>query len=314
MRQKVFKIILILLSSALGLLFIYSGYTKLYPIEPFEFTFVDLGIGSWRTAPFIARFMISAEFFLGLMLFFNLYLRKFTLKLTIFTLVFFTVYLLIIILTNGNNGNCGCFGNAIAMTPLQAIIKNVVMMALCFLIYKFHEGFSGGKFTKWLSVLFFLTALAMPHILNYVDLNYSEAYLHKPENNFELPLDSLYKDAKINVPPRELSKGKHIIAFLSLSCQHCRIAAKKLRLIHEKNNEISIYFVLNGEKEKLQKFFDDTKTQNMPFCQLNGKNFIYLAGVNLPTIFLINNSNVEHVVSYLELDQTEIEKWLGEPK
>ena len=52
----------------MGLVFIYSGYTKLYPIEPFEFTFVDLGIAGWKSAPFIARFMIGLEFLIGFLL------------------------------------------------------------------------------------------------------------------------------------------------------------------------------------------------------------------------------------------------------
>ena len=108
-KQKIFKILFIVLSGLLGLLFIYSGYTKINPIEPFEYTFVDLGIINWTLAPFVARFMIGLEFFIGLMLFFNLYLKKFTVKLTAITLVIFTIYLLVMILREGNNGNCGCF-------------------------------------------------------------------------------------------------------------------------------------------------------------------------------------------------------------
>lgn len=296
----------------MGLLFIYSGYTKLYPIEPFEYTFVDLGVGSWAMAPFIARFMIGIEFFIGLMLFFSLYLKKFTLKLTAATLVFFTVYLLFMILHEGNNGNCGCFGNAIVMTPLQAVIKNIIMLAVCFIIYKFHEGYSLGKLTFWLSALFLLTSLAMPHILNYVDLSYSKAYLNKPEDRFTLELDTLYNNAEKNIPPKTLSKGKHILAFMSLTCPHCRIAAKKIRIMHEKNPAIDVYFVLNGEDEKMKSFYEDTKTENIPYCKLRARPFVYLAGTNLPTIYLVNNSVVDHWVDYLILNQSEVEKWLQE--
>lgn len=296
----------------MGLLFIYSGYTKLYPIEPFEYTFVDLGIGNWALAPFIARFMIGLEFYLGLMLVFNLYLKKTTIKLTVATLVMFTAYLGFMILNEGNNSNCGCFGNAIAMTPLQAIIKNAIMLAICFVIYKFHEGYNLGKLGKVLNVSFLILALAMPHILNYVDLDYSEAYLNKPENNFTLELDTLYNNAYETVPPKTLSQGKHVLAFMSLSCQHCRIAAKKIRLIHEKNPKISFYFILNGEKEKMKWFYLDTKTEDIPYTMLRARPFVYLAGTNLPTLYLVNNSTVEHWVNYMELDQTQIEKWLAE--
>ncbi len=311
-KQKIFKIVSIILSVLMGLLFIYSGYTKLYPIEPFEYTFVDLGIGNWALAPYIARFMIGLEFFIGLMLIFNLYLKKFTLKLTAATLIVFTIYLGIMILNEGNNSNCGCFGNAIAMTPFQAIVKNAIMLVVCFVIYKFHEGYTFGKAGKWIGSSFLLTALVMPHILNYVDLDYSQAYLKKPENNFTIELDTLYNNAYEKTAPKTLSQGKHVLAFMSLSCPHCRIAAKKIRLIHEKNPDISFYFILNGEKEKMKWFYLDTKTENIPYCMLRAHPFIYLAGTNLPTIYLVNNSVVEHWVNYMELDQKELEKWLKE--
>ncbi|MBP7808967.1 MAG: DoxX family protein [Bacteroidia bacterium] len=310
-KDKILKIVSIVLSVLMGLLFIYSGYTKLYPIEPFEYTFVDLGIGNWALAPYIARFMIGLEFYIGLMLIFNLYLKKFTLKLTAALLVVFTIYLGIMILNEGNNSNCGCFGNAIAMTPFQAIVKNIIMLAICFVIYKFNEGITLGKLGKVLNVSFLLTALAMPHILNYVDLDYSQAYLNKPENNFILELDTLYNNAYETVPPKNLSQGKHVLAFMSLSCQHCRIAAKKIRLIHEKNPDIHFYFILNGEKEKKKWFYLDTKTEDIPYTMLRARPFVYLAGTNLPTLYLVNNSKVEHWVNYMELDQKEIENWLS---
>ena len=297
----------------MGLVFIYSGYTKLYPIEPFEYTFVDLGIGGWRLAPFIARFMIGLEFFIGLLLIAGMYIKRFTVKLTVVSLIIFCIYLIFILITNGNNGNCGCFGTAIAMTPLQALIKNSVMLIVCYFIYNYYDGLNYQKMGKWIFGTFFITAFAMPHILNYVDFNYSEAYLTKKENQFKLELDSVYTNAKIHTPPKSLSVGKHVIAFMSMSCPHCRIAAKKLRLIKEQNPSISIYLILNGDYIKIQPFFEDTKATNIDYCILNGKNFVYLAGLDMPAIYMVNNSVVENWVDYMHLDQTEIENWLAKP-
>jgi hypothetical protein len=100
---------------------------------------------------------------------------------------------------------------------------------------------------------------------------------------------------------------------MSMSCPHCRIAAKKLRLIKEQNPNISIYLVLNGDKVKIKPFFEDTKAQNIDYCILNGRSFVYLAGLDMPAIFLVNNSVVENWVNYMELDQIEIENWLAKP-
>jgi uncharacterized membrane protein YphA (DoxX/SURF4 family) len=313
MKPIFLKITFFFICSLMGLVFLFSGYTKLYPIEPFEYTFVDLGIGGWRLAPFIARFMIGLEFLIGFLLIFGLYVRGFSIKLAIGSLIFFSAYLIVIMISSGNNGNCGCFGNAIVMTPLQALIKNAIMLVVCYFIYKYYEGFNFRKVGKWLFGALFLTSFALPHILNYVDFSYSETYLTKKEDHYKLELDSVYKYAKIHKAPTTLSQGKHIIAFMSLTCPHCRIAAKKMRLMKEKNPNISMYLILNGDYDKLQPFFEDTKARNIDYCVLNGKSFIYLGGLELPSIYLVNNSVVENRVNYLMLDQTEIEKWIANP-
>jgi hypothetical protein len=307
------KIVPGILCILMGCVFIFSGFTKLNPIEPFEYTLVDLGFINWQFAPFIARFMIALEFFIGLLLVFHLHLRKVTYKLSIFTLIIFSAYLLLLISLTGNRGNCGCFGSYFEMTPLQALIKNMVMLAILLALYKYHRGWELDEKWKLIIILPFIAAFAAPFILNPVELNYTEAYLNKPENNFKIPLDSLYNNAELNVPPHELSKGKHILVFLSLTCPHCKIAATKLRIIHERAPEIPIYFVLNGDKRNLKSFFEETHSESIPHCMLSGRNFVYLAGTNLPVIYMINNSLIENEINYFILNEDEIKKWLAKP-
>lgn len=297
----------------MGGVFIFSAYTKLYPIEPFEYTFVDLGISNWQLAPFIARLLIALEFLIGVLLILNILLRKLTYKLGAITLVIFCIYLILELLISGNKGNCGCFGTTIYMSPLKALLKNIAMLAIFIALYIFHEGFNFGKFSKYIVATLIAASIALPFILNPVQLDYAESYLNKPENNFKLPLDTLYNNATLATPPKELSKGKHIILFFSLTCSHCRIAAKKVRTINKLNPAIPFYMVLNGKEEKLKEFFDDTHTENIGHCMLKGHSFIYLGGLSLPIIYLVNNSVVEHVVDYIHLDQQELEKWLAKP-
>lgn len=305
------KIIFVLLSICIGSIFIYSGYTKLYPIEPFEYTFVDIGAVNWQIAPFIARFFIGLEFLIGALLILHINLKRFTYKIGIGVLLLFSIYLILLMSFSGNKGNCGCFGTHLIMTPLQALIKNAVMLTILAILFKYHEGFQLRNKNKYIMLIPVVAAFAFPFILNPVELNYSEAYLNKPENNFKLELDSLYNNAKLNIPPHALSKGKHVIAFMSLTCPHCRIAANKIRVIRERNPSIPFYFVLNGDEKNLIPFFENTHTEDIPHCMLLGKNFILLAGTDMPAIYLVNNSIVEHVINYIDMDQTEIEKWLN---
>lgn len=314
------KILFTILCALLGFVFILSGFTKggfpflqkfSSPIEPFEFTFVDLGIGNWQAAPFIARLMIGFEFFVGLLLIFNIKLKKVAYRLGIFTLLLFSVYLILLMIFSGNKGNCGCFGTVFVMTPFWALMKNLVMLLVFVVLYKFHEGWDNqiATFLLWISLA---ASVSLPFIWNPVELDYSESYLNKPEENFPIPLDTLYNNATVNIPPKTLSTGKHVIVFMSLTCPHCRIAAKKIKVINQRNPEIPFYFVLNGDLEKLKPFYEDTKTEKIPYCFLLGRPFVYLAGTDMPAIYLVNNSMVEHVVSYLSLDQDELEEWMKE--
>ena len=81
-----------------GLVFIISGLAKLYPIEPFEIVFVDLGISNWLFAPFIARFVIAFELFLGLSIVFDSWLKGVVYKLSLASLGLFTAYLIFLLI------------------------------------------------------------------------------------------------------------------------------------------------------------------------------------------------------------------------
>ena len=316
------KLLIFFLNIVIGLVYLYSAYSKLYPIEPFEFTFVDLGLANWQTAPFIARFVIGVEFFLGVL--FVLQIKtKWASRISIGMLFAFSIYLIGIILKRGNDGNCGCFRNAIQLTPAMGILKNIVLLLLnLFTLFfpslidyskiqqKFTTDWLRKGFENYLAILVLCIALLLPHILNYVDLDYSEAYLTSPEQQFSLELDSLYSNAKINSPPPQLKSGKHLLAFMSLTCPHCRIAAKKMRIMKERNPTLNFYFILNGDDDKIEPFFKDTGARNISWCMLLGKNFILLSrGTNMPAIYLVNNGKVEARLNYQTLDQSEIENW-----
>src|SRR5207248_4858564 len=110
--------------------------------------------------------LIALEFFIGITLILQLKLRKITYKVSIATLLVFCLYLITQIFFSGNKGNCGCFGTAIYMTPLQALIKNFILIIVLILLHKFHNGWGSGKFSNWLYTLLFITAGALPFILN----------------------------------------------------------------------------------------------------------------------------------------------------
>lgn len=309
------KIFLSCLSVFLGIVFIYSGYTKIYPvIETFEYTFVDIGVANWYTAPVIARLMIGLELILGVLLVMNYNLKRFTIPFTVGLLFFFIIYLCIQIALNGNTGNCGCFGEQIYMSPLKAIIKNVILIIVAIPVYFFHDGWKISK-NKLFLLGVSLFVLPLPFIFNAIDYTYSSNNLDE-EVNYKLDLDMAYNfndTTKVRPIKKELRTGKHVIAFFSLTCPHCRIAAKKLKVMYKKNEKLPIYMFLNGDDSNLKGFLDDTHTQNIPYSKLNGPAFIKLGGLTLPKIYYVENGIVIKKVNYFDLDQNEIEEWLSKP-
>jgi hypothetical protein len=305
------KVILFLLSASIGLLFIVSAATKIYPMEPFEYQFVDIGIASWKTAPFIARFFIGLEFFLGMLLILNISLKKITLKFAIVLLSIFCIYLLYKIYTEGNTGNCGCFGETVKMTPLQGILKNIVLIAACVVCYfAAGEDWWAVKWKKTLIPILFVSAMCLGFFVYPMDATFSST-MDKANINYKVPLELMYDARQMEKPKIDLTKGKHIIAFLSLTCPHCRIAAQKINVMHKKNPGIPFYIALNGDKELLPAFFDDTHTQNIPHNLFLGpKDWIQVAGISLPIIMYLDNSIVRKKCNGMEIDQDDMETWL----
>jgi thiol-disulfide isomerase/thioredoxin len=301
------KILIGVVSVILGLTFIFSAYIKIFPIELFEFSFVEIKIANWSTAPFIARIFLALEFFLGILLILNLNGGNRNLaKATVGLLVIFTIYLIAIILVEGNNGNCGCFGTFIKMTPLESIFKNIILLTLTFVLFLSpnSQNYSTSKFVI-ISVA--IASISAPFIINPVSLTKPPS---ENEINYSLKLDALYTAGNATIPKIDLRKGKVVIAFMSLTCPHCKLGAQKLNIIHNQHPSLPIYFVLNGEKSDLKDFLEESKTKSINYSFMTVKEgFIENAGLNLPSILWVNNSKVENRTKYTELNESALIKW-----
>ncbi|MCS6824247.1 MAG: hypothetical protein NZ529_08120 [Cytophagaceae bacterium] len=142
-------------------LFIFSGVAKLLPIEAFEKQLVDLGFANWCNVFYLSRSIISVEIFLGLAFLQSNYLKKIIIPSTMGLLIIFCIHLTIEIFNKGANaGNCGCMGQLIPMTPLEALIKNIFTLGLLGYMYYIYREKEKNKLHVLL-ILFLLTALVV---------------------------------------------------------------------------------------------------------------------------------------------------------
>ena len=311
----------LILLLALSATFFYSAYSKSgisfqgfhlvendSSFDSFQWTFLDMGISSMLVAGIIARVMIGFEFLLALLLLCHVFLRAFTYKAIIAILAVFIVYLLIILLKQGNSGNCGCFGNKLEMKPLTAIWKNLVMIGVTVLLM-FIYPVKPYKYQEYLIMLLSLVAFSLPFAVNFIYTGTNPDKYLKP-----LDLGLLYKYAP--APSVELRTGKHIIAFMSLTCPHCKKAAYLLQIIHNEHPDIPMFMVLAGADSFKQKFFDETHAEHVPYLYYrHSQEFLKLAGPGVPAIFWVNNGIAEYksTYAYYQLDPMYMEQWLKAP-
>ena len=121
-----------------GLLFILSGLIKAndplgfgYKLEEYFDVFHIPFLGSFATA--IAMLLCALEIVLGLLLLFGFWSKRVTLALLL-TIIFFT-FLTFVSAAFKVVTSCGCFGDAIPLTPWQSFSKDLVLLLMIIYLY-----------------------------------------------------------------------------------------------------------------------------------------------------------------------------------
>jgi uncharacterized membrane protein YphA (DoxX/SURF4 family) len=307
-RRKTWRIVRqgigFLLLLTLAAIFFLSGWAKLQTTEPFAWSFIDVLPIGITTAHVLARIFIGLEWAIGAWLAAHLFLRRVTYKATIALVVLLTLYLTGLLMHQGNNGNCGCFGEWIYMKPLASIWKNLVLIAITILLWFIYP--SRPYRNDWLVALVLTTAaFTVPFVIRPVYVSSGGEVMHQP-----IALDSLYQ---YGVPPptQDLRKGKHIICFFSSTCPHCVKAAYLVQILHRQYPGFPIFMVISGGKIAEQDFFDETKSVSVPHTLLMNSNvFVDLAGPSVPAIYWVNNGIIERKTYYTALEPAAIREWL----
>ena len=307
-ESSLVKILGISLRILSGSLFVFSGFSKLFPIEFFEYQLVGDHVATWNTAGYLSRLLISLEFFIGVSLLLNIDYKKIIVKTAFLLTVFFTVYLLFILLLKGNEPNCNCFGEMVKMSVASSLLKNSLLLIIFTVIWKIHDGYS-YRFPRIILSSFLVISIATIFIINPISKTFANA-ADLNDVNFKIDLGFLYTDSQYVKPKVDLMKGKHIISFLSLTCPHCRLAALKFGVMTKNNPNLPVYFILNGDSDKLKSFFEETKSAHIPSNIVKGNPFIVMSGLSLPAIYFVNNGLVEKRSSYITLNEDTISNWL----
>lgn len=275
----------------IGGTFVLSGISKLFPIEPFEVVFVELGVTNWVLAPFLARIIIAFEIFIGIAIIINLWGKNLIYYLAQASLLIFSGYLIFLLFTKGNTEDCGCFGQLIAFTPLQSLVKNIFLMVLLLIIPK-----KDWLPKKWLFILgLLIISFVATFLLNRVGLqNVPSKSLNKKVDWSGLPQSIYNTDLSINV-----ASGNNILVFFSANCHHCKSAAHKLSFLNKAQNVSNVYVVIATKKTTTLDAFIEETNLNYPILWMTDNTFFKYSGGTLPSIYYVEEGVVR-------------KKWTGE--
>jgi thiol-disulfide isomerase/thioredoxin len=263
----------------ISFLFLLSAVAKLYPSPYFAISTFEvkqlypMGF-SEEFAPYFSRVLIGIELALGLLILQKNFLRSIVIPGTVLLLAIFTTHLTIeSVINGGNSGNCGCFGSLLPMTPIEAIIKNIVAMLLLVWLFIILPKNNEKKDNFWV-----LTTVTFASILSLFMLAPIQPIVNEiPEVTFENSLetkDTLIKTqtevtqlvtdtikkidqkAEIEIPIEvakpsiknepemhksgfaqyfpSIDKGRKTLCLFVPGCDHCREAAKELTELKKK--------------------------------------------------------------------------------
>jgi thiol-disulfide isomerase/thioredoxin len=332
----------------IALLFIVSAIAKISKGWISDFPFIDfspyfaistfevkqlLTLGFSDTlAPYFSRILIGIEFALGFLLLSNNFLKRITIPATVGLLSVFIIHLsYVTFLSGGNSGNCGCFGELIPMTPIEAIIKNIIAVGLLIWLWKILENDQKSNF--WI-----LTTLTLGCILGLfmlapmkasttsssvsnenidtlnnpdsvfvtTDLNLSTDLLNKSKDSSKTKTEKVIEEVKKDVGPKQavsgyaefyadIDKGQKILCFFVPGCEHCREAAKDLNALQKKYKnfpQVQIVF-MDEEPEKIPDFFKYAGKQ-FPYKVIDVVQFWTKLGTgkDTPGVVYLHNGNV----------------------
>jgi len=222
------------------------------------------------------------------------YLKRIIVPSTFLMLAVFVVELTVeSIMHGGNSGNCGCFGSLLPMTPIEAIIKNIISMIMLGYLFSALRQDKPDRKNFWVvSTVLLATILS---VFMMAPIQPKSAVIQTPFSTTEpepadicvpIAVDSLpgvpVEDSlpKTVVPVKmvkeivakdepakrksgyaqyfsKIDQGKKVLCFFVPGCDHCREVAKELTEMKARDKnfpEIDVLF-MNEEADLIPAFF-----------------------------------------------------------
>ena len=288
----------IILREFLGIVFILSAVAKLAGADNFELYIFSLGAFSLGASFIIARLVIVLELFLGVWLMLNTH-PKLSIKLAAAVLAGFSAFLVVMII-KGSKDNCHCFGDLVDFSPMQSLIKNVILAGISVLSLKVKP--FDIPYKNLIACLAAVASLAAVFIISPPDnFRYSDYAIDV--FNQEI-FDKAIEDGQIDPT---LAEGDDITCFFSFGCEFCHMAAKKLSVMLSRGafEGADVNVLIAGKHDDFASdaaaFFADSQLPYNTIDSLSANTFLRITNGHYPVIVHTRDGQLLEQWSYRDL-------------
>ena len=315
----------------IGSVFIIAAILKLISIDEFEIYIYSFDIFGFLLTTFVSRIIIIGEFILGLFLILKVN-YKLTWRLTFISLILFTLFLIYVAIFRQDT-NCHCFGELVELSPLESIIKNLVMMALLILgqrtlVPEPVEGKNIGTSTSSVTetvqssklkaqsskfrVLLVLTCSLVVFIISPPDSIYKMIYSTEKEVSTVDLYKSFDEVVKIDFTEEGLvfdsissfkEKENQLIVVVSSGCKYCRLGLKKLSLIM-KNEDLAtdnVDIFIWGSPEGIENFRSETMTEDYAYWHIMPNRAIEITYGRFPIFISLKEKDIIKIGDFRDI-------------
>ena len=276
-------------------------------IDEFEIYIYSFDIFSFLLTTFVSRIIIIGEFILGLFLILKIN-YKLICRLTFISLILFTLFLIYVAIFR-QDANCHCFGELVELSPLESIIKNLVMIVLLML----GQRTTSSKLKAQSSKLLVLSSTFLVFIISPPDSIYKMIY----STEKEISTVDLYKSfdevVKIDFTEEGLvfdsissfkEKENQLIVIVSSGCKYCRLGLKKLSLIM-KNEDLAtdnVDIFIWGSPEGIEDFRNETMTEDYSYWHIMPNRAIEITYGRFPIFIFLKEKDIIKIGDFRDVD------------
>ena len=300
-----FKLIKDILRIGIGSVFIIAAILKLISIDEFDIYIYSFGILNFLVTSIFSRFLIAGEIILGFLLIFKI-CYKFTWRATMTILILFTFFLTYTLVFR-NDANCHCFGDLIELSPIESIIKNLVIIGLLIFVKEQQSSDNRSRSRFQHPLVFSLLPLVIVFIISPPDTIYKIIYSTEKEISTVDLYDSFNNVVSVN--SQQPIANSQLIAIVSSTCKYCHLGVKKLSMIMKRMgmNAADVNIFIWGSDDSILNFIKETDTENYSYWKIDPKQAIDITYGRFPIFIWMEDDEVVMIGDFRDINEDNLQ-------